>query len=48
MCRQALIEQQQRFHKNIRLILSGQNGKVQIIENAGDLLPFAFESKHLG
>lgn len=47
MCRQALIEQQERFNKNIRLILSGQNGKVHVIENAGDLLPFAFESSHL-
>ena len=48
MCRQALVEQQKRFNKNIRLILGGQNGKVHIIENAGDLLPFAFESSHLG
>lgn len=47
ICRQSLIEQQERFKKNIRLILSGQNGKVHIIENAGDLLPFAFESSHL-
>ncbi len=48
VCRQSLVEYEQRFNKKIRLILSGQNGKVHIIENAGDLLPFAFESNHLG
>ncbi|MEO7800866.1 MAG: cytidine deaminase [Ginsengibacter sp.] len=47
MCRQALAEQQERFNKSIRLILSGQNGRVHVIENAGDLLPFAFESSNL-
>ncbi len=47
ICRQSLVEYQERFHQPIRLILSGQDGKVHIIENAADLLPFAFESSNL-
>ena len=47
MCRQALIEQETRFHKPIRLILSGQQGKVLIIRSAVSLLPFAFTSNEL-
>jgi cytidine deaminase len=47
ICRQTLVEYQQRFKQNIKLILGGQNGKVHIIENAADLLPFAFESGNL-
>ncbi len=47
ICRQTLLEYQQRFKQNIKLILSGQNGKVHIIENAADLLPFAFQSSNL-
>ncbi len=47
ICRQTLVEYQQRFKQHIKLILSGQNGKVHIIENAADLLPFAFESGNL-
>ena len=47
MCRQALIEQETRFHQPIRLILSGQQGKVLIIRSAVSLLPFAFTGDEL-
>jgi cytidine deaminase len=47
ICRQSLSEFQNRFHKPIRIILSGMKGKVQIIENAGYLLPLAFTSEDL-
>jgi cytidine deaminase len=47
ICRQSISEFQNRFQKPIRLILSGMKGKVQIIENAGYLLPLAFSSEDL-
>jgi cytidine deaminase len=47
MCRQALLEYESRTAKPIRLILSGQEGKVFIIQTAGNLLPFAFTSEEL-
>lgn len=47
MCRQALLEYENRLNKPIRLILSGQEGKVFVIRSAGLLLPFAFTSSNL-
>ena len=47
MCRQALLEYETRTAKPIRLILSGQEGKVFIIKTASFLLPFAFTSDEL-
>jgi cytidine deaminase len=47
ICRQSLSEFQNRFKKPIRVILSGMKGKVQIIDNAGYLLPLAFTSENL-
>ncbi len=47
ICRQSIVEYQQRFKKPIRIILSGMEGKVIIIENAAQLLPLAFSSKSL-
>ncbi|MES1219478.1 MAG: cytidine deaminase [Bacteroidota bacterium] len=47
MCRQSLVEYETRLSKPIRLILSGQEGKVLIIKSASSLLPFAFTSSEL-
>jgi cytidine deaminase len=47
MCRQALLEYESRTKHPIRLILSGQEGKVYIIKTASFLLPFAFTSEEL-
>lgn len=47
MCRQALLEYETRTSQPIRLILSGQEGKVFIIKTASFLLPFAFTSDEL-
>ncbi len=44
ICRQSFAEFQQRTQHPIRIILSGQEGKIQVIENAADLLPFVFSS----
>jgi cytidine deaminase len=47
MCRQALVEFENRTHQPIRLILSGMEGKVIIIERASMLLPFSFNGEDL-
>ena len=47
ICRQTLTEFQQRTQHPIRIILSGMEGPVQVIENAEFLLPFCFGSKDL-
>ena len=47
MCRQALLEYETRTAKPIRLILSGQQGKIIIVKTVSSLLPFAFTSGEL-
>lgn len=47
MCRQALQEFEERTGQPIRLILGGLEGRVYIIEKAGQLLPLAFTAKEL-
>lgn len=42
MCRQALKEFEDRTKAPVRLLLSGQSGKVYVIESASQLLPFSF------
>src|SRR4026209_1019659 len=47
MYRQALVEYETRTTKPIRLVLSGQRGKVIIVNTVSSLLPFAFTSGEL-
>ncbi|HXR85182.1 MAG TPA: cytidine deaminase [Hanamia sp.] len=47
ICRQTLSEFQERTNHPIRIILSGMEGKVQIIENAADLLPLLFSAEDM-
>lgn len=47
MCRQALLEYENRTGKPIRLLLSGQEGKIYIIHSAKELLPFGFGGSEL-
>jgi cytidine deaminase len=42
LCRQSLLEYEQRFQNSITLILQGMSGPVYIIPSAGSLLPLAF------
>lgn len=44
ICRQSFFEFQERTKNPIRIILSGQEGKVLLIENVADLLPLVFGS----
>lgn len=47
MCRQALLEHENRYHHPIRLILSGMEGKVYVVARAGLLLPLSFTGEDL-
>ena len=47
ICRQSLVEYQDRVGQPIRLILGGMEGKVYIINNASNLLPLGFNSTDL-
>ncbi len=47
MCRQSLVEYEDRLNHPIRLILGGFAGKVYIVEKAGSLLPLSFTGKDL-
>ncbi|MBK8520968.1 MAG: cytidine deaminase [Ferruginibacter sp.] len=47
MCRQAMVEYEERVKQPIRLILSGLDGKVFVIANANALLPLSFGSVDL-
>lgn len=47
ICRQSLLEFEERQQQPMRIILSGMKGKVYIINGANCLLPFAFKGDHL-
>ncbi len=47
ICRQTLVEYENRFEHPIRLILGGKEGKIYIIPKASMLLPFGFSGKDL-
>jgi cytidine deaminase len=42
ICRQSLLEYEERMKQPIRIILTGLEGKIYIIEKAGQLLPLSF------
>jgi len=47
ICRQSLIEYQNRMQQPIRLIMGGMQGKVVVINDASFLLPFNFDGKDI-
>ena len=47
ICRQTLVEYENRFDHPIRLILGGLKGKIFIIPKASMLLPFGFSSEDM-
>jgi len=47
ICRQSLLEFEQRTGKSIRLILAGLEGKIHIIAGSNALLPLAFSAGEL-
>ena len=48
ICRQSLVEFESRFNHPLRLLLTGQKGKIYEFASAADILPFAFKHFHLG
>ncbi len=47
MCRQSLAEYEERTKQPMKLILSGMEGNVIVIESASQLLPFSFGSNSM-
>jgi cytidine deaminase len=46
-CRQAIAEYEHRYSQDIRLIMSGESGKVLIADSIGNLLPYQFNADDL-
>jgi cytidine deaminase len=47
ICRQTLLEYEQRMNHPIKLILGGKAGKIYVIPSAASLLPLAFSGNEL-
>jgi len=47
MCRQSLLDYENRYGANIKIILSGMTGQVMVIPSAANLLPFGFDGSIL-
>jgi cytidine deaminase len=47
MCRQSLLDFENRYGTHIKIILSGMTGQVMIIPSAANLLPFGFDGSIL-
>jgi cytidine deaminase len=47
ICRQSLVEYEERIQKPFRLIIGGMTGEVFVFESAGSLLPLHFSGKEL-
>lgn len=47
ICRQTITEYENRQKKPIRIIMSGQSGKVYILQTASHLLPFGFTAEDM-
>ena len=47
LCRQSLLEYEERLQHPIRLLLAGQSGKIIGISKAIDLLPFSFTAENM-
>ena len=43
MCRQSLLDYENRFQSPIKIIIAGMTGKVMVLQSATHLLPFGFD-----
>ena len=43
MCRQSLLDYENRFQSPIKIIMAGMSGKVMVLKSATHLLPFGFD-----
>jgi cytidine deaminase len=46
-CRQVMAEYEHRFHSSIRMIMTGEQGKIIVVPNVKTLLPLMFNSDSL-
>ena len=46
-CRQVMAESEGRFQNRLRLIMRGENGKINVIEGVSNLLPLMFRAEEL-
>jgi len=47
MCRQSLLDYENRFQSPIKIIMAGMSGKVMVLKSAIHLLPFGFDGSIL-
>ena len=47
MCRQSLLDYENRFQSPIKIIMAGMSGKVMVLQSATYLLPFGFDGSIL-
>jgi cytidine deaminase len=47
MCRQSLLDYENRYGAHIKIILAGMSGQVMVINSAANLLPFGFDGSIL-
>jgi cytidine deaminase len=47
MCRQSLLDFENRYQASIKIILAGKSGPIMVLETAKDLLPFGFDGSIL-
>jgi cytidine deaminase len=47
MCRQSLLDYENRFQSPIKIIMAGMSGKVMVLKSATHLLPFGFDGSIL-
>jgi cytidine deaminase len=47
MCRQSLLDYENRFQSPIKIIMAGMSGKVMVLKSAKHLLPFGFDGSIL-
>jgi cytidine deaminase len=47
MCRQSLLDYENRYGTPIKIILAGMTGEVMVIQSAANLLPFGFDGSIL-
>ena len=43
MCRQSLLDYENRYGSHIKIILAGMSGEVMVLNSAANLLPFGFD-----
>ncbi len=46
-CRQAIVEYEHRYKQNIRILMTGETGKIVVSESISSLLPFQFNADDL-